>query len=210
MQQDERAGIGLERHEIVGGVGLRVEGLHPGFGEVGGHPIPGLHRDAMTARVDPETAVLQRGVFDGEPEADHRLRFGPEERVVAMETDLTSDTGLLEDVHRLEQLGVAEAEIGGDRCQLRCATKGLERRVEVVHGVAEFVDREPEGHGECPIHDGAVLEEPADLVAGVEKPLVVAVRLLGRIEDGEARPIGGVDLVEEPLDVGLQFVAALP
>ena len=127
-----------------------------------------------------------------------------------METDLTSDTGLLEDVHRLEQLGVAEAEIGGDRCQLRRAAEGFERRVEVVHDVAEFVDREPEGHGECPVHDGAVLEEPADLVAGVEKPLVVAVRLLGRIEDGEAHPVGGIDLVEESLDVSLQFVAAPP
>ena len=164
----------------------------------------------MTARVNPETAVLLRGVFDGEPEADHRLRFGPEERVVAMETDLTSDTGLLEDVHRLEQPGVAEAEIGGDRCQLRCAAEGLERRVKVVHRVAELVDRQPQGHSERPVHDGAVLEEPADLVAGVEKPLVVAVRLLGRIEDGEAGPVGGIDLVEESLNMSLQFVAALP
>ena len=164
----------------------------------------------MTARVDPETAVLLRGVLNGEPEADHRLRFGPEERVVAMETDLTSDTGLLEDVHRLEQLRVTEAEIGSDRCQLRRAAEVLERRVEVVHRVAELVDRQPQGHGERPVHDGAVLEEPTDLVAGVEKPLVVAVRLLGRIEDGEANPVGGVDLVEESLDVGLQLVAALP
>ena len=126
-----------------------------------------------------------------------------------METGLTSDTGLFEDVHRLEQLWVVQAEIGGDRCQLRCATEGLERWVEVVHGVAELVDRLPQGHGERPVHDGVVLEEPSDLVAGVEKPLFPPLRLPGRIEDGEARTVEGIDLVEESLDVGLQLVAAL-
>src|SRR3546814_20144959 len=53
---------------------------------------------------------------------------------------LATDAGRLEDVHRLQQQRIYQADVAGHGSQLGGAAEPLEHRVDVVHGVTELVD----------------------------------------------------------------------
>ena len=93
-----------------------------------------------------EAAVAPVRVFDREPEADHRFGLGAEVGRILVAHHLAADAGLLEDVHRLQQLRVGEADAIGHRPQRRAARERVEHRVEVVHPMAELVDGARQRH----------------------------------------------------------------
>jgi len=55
--------------------------------------------------------------------------------------DLAADERILEDVHRLYQERLLDPEIGDHSGERRIPGEPRERRVEVVEGVADLVDR---------------------------------------------------------------------
>ena len=129
--------------------------------------------------------------------------------MVGVADHLAAYAGLLEDVHRLQQLGIGEADVGGDRGHLGRAGEVAEDRVEIVHRVPDLVDRQREGPGQLAIDDRAVLEEPANRVARPEEPRILGVALVGGGEDAD-RALGvGVDVGQQLLDVGLEGRAPL-
>ena len=97
---------------------------------------------AVAAGLGPQAAVVERRVLEREPQPDHRVGLGPEEGGSWWQVHLAADAGLLEDVHRLEQRRVGEAEVVDDLGERRrCGEKRVEHRVEVVLRVADLVDR---------------------------------------------------------------------
>ena len=57
-----------------------------------------------------------------------------------MAADLTTDAGLLADVHTLQSQGVGHPDVGGDAGQLLRVGEISEDVIEVVHGMTDLVD----------------------------------------------------------------------
>lgn len=58
-------------------------------------------RAAVPARLDPQAAVVERRIFEREPEGGHADRGRVEEGGVLVPAHFAADAGLLEDVDRL-------------------------------------------------------------------------------------------------------------
>ncbi len=155
----------------------------------------------------PQAAVLPRGLLDGEPEAGDGPGLGPEEGLVGVAGDLAADPGLLEDVHRLQDRRVLVAQVGAQFGQRRGVAETLEDRVQVVHGVAQLVDRQRLGLAQLAIgRERLLLEEEPGLVPGGEEVLVAVTGLL---VGGEDRPhaLVGLEVVDQGLGPPLQLGA---
>ena len=153
VEHDQRSRRRLDRHEPVWR--LRQWGVVEGdearavvVGRSG--PLEALpQRPAVAARLRPQAPVLERGVLDGEPEADDAERLGVQERGVLVAADLAADVRLLEDVHRLDRQRVSHPDRRGDVGKLGRVAERLEHGVEVVHGVADLVDAQRLVLAEC-------------------------------------------------------------
>jgi hypothetical protein len=171
-------------------------------------PEPRLEPAAVRAGEGPHAAVVHRRVLEREPEAGHRRRLGVEEGAVLVAAHLAADVRRLEDVHRLDQPWIDEAEILGERRERGRARERGEGRVEVVQGVADLVQREGLGPAQrAGLVERARLEEEADLVARREEVRVGRERLVRGREDG-GHP-GGIERGDERPRAGDQGVARL-
>ena len=95
----------------------------------------------MATGKGPQTSVLKGGVFDREPKPGDGKGVGEQERGVLMAADFPADARLFEDVHALQRPSLGHPQIVGDAHQIGRVTERRENRVEVVHGVADLVDR---------------------------------------------------------------------
>lgn len=68
----------------------------------------------MTTSGETETAVLPRGILQGDPEADRTRPIGIEKCAVLVRRHGAPNLGLLADHHALQQSGILEAELRGD------------------------------------------------------------------------------------------------
>src|SRR3546814_6151801 len=103
---------------------------------------------------------------------------------------LATDAGRLEDVHRLQQQRIYQADVAGHGSQLGGAAEPLEHRVDVVHGVTELVDGHVDRLTEVAVSvERVCFEEGPDLVGRREEPLVGGEGLLlgGEDRDDVAR-----------------------
>src|SRR3546814_18658975 len=108
---------------------------------------------------------------------------------------LATDAGRLEDVHRLQQQRIYQADVAGHGSQLGGAAEPPEHRVDVVHGVTELVDGHVDRLTEVAVSvERVCFEEGPDLVARREEPLVGGAGLL--LGGGE-RDAVDVDLLDE-------------
>ena len=107
------------------------------------HPLkPFPQGTCVPARLYPQAAVVQGGIFQRKPEGGDAHGRGLEEGGVLVPAHFATDAGLLEDVHGLPDFGVLHADIPCHFSQFRCARKRVEHRIQVVHGVADLVDRQ--------------------------------------------------------------------
>ena len=88
----------------------------------------------------PQAAVFQGGILEGKPESGAGHGVCIEESGVLVAGHFAADEGVLEDVHALQQQGVNQSQFARKPCKSRIAAEGAEYRIEVVHGVAKFVD----------------------------------------------------------------------
>jgi len=138
----------------------------------------------MSAGHRPHASVLSRRVVDREPEADHAARLGPQIRVVGVAGDFTADVRLLEDVHRLQQQRVAHADVTRNRSKLRRAAERVEHRIEIVHRMPEFVERQVRLRTQTPrLVERILFKKATDLFAARQE--VVVARVLRFAVGGE-------------------------
>jgi hypothetical protein len=95
----------------------------------------------MRAGQSPETAVINRCVFECKPQSRNIDWVGVDEGAVLMTRNFTADVGLFEDVHRLEQVTVFETDGGGELFYFLVAREAIENRIEIVQRVSDLVDR---------------------------------------------------------------------
>jgi hypothetical protein len=83
------------------------------------------------------------------------------------------------------QTAAAPAQVARHRRQFRIARKRFEHRIEVVHRVADLVDRQRLGLLQLAVRaEGFLLEEAAHRVVRAEEPGVAGAFLVARGEDG--------------------------
>ncbi|MEI2756014.1 MAG: hypothetical protein V9F46_06100 [Chitinophagaceae bacterium] len=184
MEHDQGAGRHLEgnRRTFVR-PGRGVEGLDHGTGTLHHETLP--QRAAVAAGFNPQASVVQIGILEREPERGHRLRRGVEEGGVLVPADLAADTGLLEDVHRLPDQGLGQPSVPRHLRQRFPARELVEHRVEVMHRVADLVDRQRLVLPQFPVRvEGLFLEEAAHLVGRAHEVGVDLALLLVGGEDG--------------------------
>ena len=127
----------------------------------------------MATGKGPQTSVLKGGVFDREPKPGDGKGVGIQERGVLMATHFPADARLFEDVHALQRPSLGHAQIVGDAHQVGRVTERREDRVEVVHGVADLVDRKFLRLAKLSIVvEGLFFEKAPHAVARVEKLVV--------------------------------------
>jgi len=86
--------------------------------------------------------------------------------VVRVADDFAADARLLEYVHGLQEARLRHADVFGDSGELGSPAECVEDRVEVVHRVAELVEREMRFAAQPPLAvEGILLEEAADRLA---------------------------------------------
>nr|GEU28476.1 hypothetical protein [Tanacetum cinerariifolium] len=153
------------------------------------------HRAAVTARFGPHAAVIERGVFQREPERGHAHRVGVEIGGVLVPAYFAADAGLFKNVHRLPDLGVHQADVARDGVQALVGREGAERGVQVVHGVADLVDRQRLVLFQLAVRaERFFLEEAAYRVVRAEKIIVGGLFLFDGAEDARLR--GGIEIVD--------------
>ncbi len=127
----------------------------------------------MAAALHPQTAVVPVGVLEREPERRHRDRLAEEVGRVLVPAHFAADVRLLEDVHRLVQQRLLDAELDGELVQLRVVRERLEDRIEIVHRVPDLVDREllrlPQ---HAALVERLLFEEAADRLARAQEVLL--------------------------------------
>mmetsp|Transcript_18066 Transcript_18066/g.43126 ORF Transcript_18066/g.43126 Transcript_18066/m.43126 type:complete len:275 (+) Transcript_18066:542-1366(+) len=200
VEDHQRSRLDLQRNGL-GGMrgrpGRGVDLLHPGPAALA-HKALAQHaaRAAVAAGLGPQAAVVQRGVFQREPEGGDRDRVAVEEAGVLVPAHLAADARLLEDEHALPDLRPAQAHAGRHLAQRLALGEGAEDWVEVVHRVADLVDRQFLGHAQpALLIEGLLLEKATHLVAAVEEVVVdMALLFFGR-EDRAL--LAGVESVDD-------------
>ena len=117
----------------------------------------------MAAGNGPEAAVLQGGVLQSPPVAEAMTRrrgLAAHEGGVAMRVDGTPHARALQYVHALNEDRIGHAQRAGDGAHAVGPRKGREDGVEVVEGVADFVD------GGAGMRLLVLLEEAGNVVCG--------------------------------------------
>ena len=142
MEHDECSAMRFERHETFGGVRRGVEYLGDGGVAFVIQPRASLDGNAMSAGKCPHATVFGGGVVDGHPKTDDGGGFRPQVGVVGVAIHLATNPRLFEDVHRLQQEGIAHPQVSGHCSHSWCATEGVKDRIEVMHRVAELVQAE--------------------------------------------------------------------
>ena len=94
----------------------------------------------MSARRRPETAIFQSGVFEGKPESGNRDRIGVKEGRILVRADFATDSGLLEDVHRLQRQWINHSDVVRHFGKFWAIGKSFELVVEIVLSMADLVD----------------------------------------------------------------------
>ncbi len=112
-------------------------------------------------------------------------RVGPQVGVIGVADDLAADARLLEDVHGLQEQRLGHADVFRDGRELRSAAECVEDGIEVVHRVAELVEREMRLAAQAAFAvESILLEEAADrLAARQEVTLGRVARAAVRGED---------------------------
>ncbi len=105
----------------------------------------------MSTGHSPEATVLTVGIFEREPEADDRARLGLEERRVLVATDFAADERLLEDVHRLHEPRIDDAEIRDEPGHAGRPREAIELTIEIVHPVADLLMARSFGTRSAPV-----------------------------------------------------------
>ena len=150
----------------------------------------------MTAGEHPQTAIVDRGVLQGDPQAQHALGDSVQERGVLVAGHRAADPWLLEDQHRLQEHRLRQARRRHQRRDRRRAGEGREHRIQVVQRVADLVDRLRLGLAQAALLvEGLRLEEEVDALGGVQEVVVGSPGLLVGGEDG---PVGvGVEVLHQ-------------
>jgi hypothetical protein len=123
-----------------------------------------------------------------------------------MAADFAADARLLEDVHRLQQQRLGDAQPRHQPGKRRLAREVLEDRVEVVQRMADLVDPARLALLQTAVClERLLLEEKADLVAGFEKVAILRMALPAGREDGG--DLGGLEGLQHLRHAGAQRVA---
>ena len=127
---------------------------------------PLLQWELLGARNELQTAVFDRAVLQGKPEAHTGDRVGVEELCVVVGRHLCSDVRLFDDAHALDSLGVPQPQLSADGGHVVRDGHRVELVVEEVQAVADLVDRLAHGDLELVrvVRDGLRLEEVVDFV----------------------------------------------
>ena len=211
VQDDQRALRHLERHQPVARQRRRIERDH--LGPVVRPADVAADEAARSGPLWPPGAAYRQPFrVVASSSANHRpthaRRLGVQEARVLVTADLAADPRLLEDVHRLQQQGLGDAELGHQRGQRRLAREALEDRVEIVQRVADLVDRARLALPQPALSvERLLLEEEADPVAGLEEVAVLGVAVLARREDG--RDLGRLEGLQQLGHARAQRVALL-
>lgn len=121
----------------------------------------------MATGYGPKTTVLDRRIFEREPQANDVDWIGVKKRAVLVARHFAADVRLFEDIHRLQKHGIFHADRRRDVFDLLTAREALEDRIEIVKCVSDLVDRLfLRVLQRSVIVEGILLEEEPDLVAG--------------------------------------------
>ena len=190
MEHGQRAGRHFQRLHV--GVARRwprpvVQRQHVHSGAIALEAL--AQRAAVAAGLQPQAAVVQRGIFQREPEGGHAEQAVVHKAGVLVPLHLTTDAGLLEDQHRLPQHGLLQAQVMGQFGQLGPARELVEHRVQVVQRMADLVDRQ-----------GLGLAQPAPRVESLF--FEEALNAFGRGQKGRIGAAPGLVLGREHAAVG--------
>jgi len=122
--------------------------------------------------------------------------------------DLAPDLGVLEDDHALQEQRVGHADSSSSVGERRRTTEGVERRVEIVHGVPGLVQALMLVDQKIAvIGQHAVLEEEAGLVSRSQEVVIAPVALVSSGEHGADAV--GIELVDELTNSGAKTVEGI-
>lgn len=119
-----------------------------------------------------QAAVLESGVFEGQPEPDGRFRLGAEVGSVLVRRDFPTNARILENVHALSHRWSLEAQLPAKFTDSVVEGVLPEDRMFGGQSMTDLVQRELFGHQQLVVaSDGTSLEEVADFVARLDEIL---------------------------------------
>src|SRR5260370_26973016 len=176
VQHDQAAAPRLERHRR----GLRPRHI---VERVGDQAIAGAmetlaQRPAMAARQRHQAAIVAIGIVESDPQAGDRDGPGVEVRRILVPSDFGADLRLLEEVHRLQQQRLHQAQCPCQRGQSRLARNAVEDRIEIVQRMADLVQRQRHR-----LVGRSLFEEEADGATRLLEIAIAGVALVARRKD---------------------------
>ncbi|EAU69750.1 conserved hypothetical protein [Stigmatella aurantiaca DW4/3-1] len=207
VQHHEGSLLHLQRHHVLLGQGRGIQ--HPEDRAPLGSPHETLLQPLpVPSGLNPQTAVLQGGILQGEPEAQTGGGLGEQERRVLVAGDFAADVGLLEDVHGLQEERAGQSQLRGQRRQLGRAREPVEHRLQVVQRMADLVDGQRLRLSEGTVWpEGVLFEEEADLVSRGQE---VGIRRAGLLVGGEDGAGLGLEAGHQLLGPVFQGITGVP